>query len=190
MDQNALILFAIYVTLIVFSPAIASGAWWAYTKVRDRIPAMPSAKGVVGGLLSAKLDLEYWKVLLIFAGGWVLMGGATWQGCSPSISTDWHLPTFTTKPDAVTYVFEKDDTGAVPSEVASGLAKLNAKGILATSFEQDTIDGTGETPEQYKVSLAAAKSAGLPSLISTAGKRVLKVIKAPKTEAEVLGVAL
>jgi len=98
------------------------------------------------------------------------------------------LPLVSQKPTAVTYIFEKDD-GAVPSEVAAALGKLNTKGILATSFEQNSTNGQGQTPAQYVVPLAAAKEAGLPCLVSTAGEKVLKVVKAPKTEAEVLGIA-
>jgi hypothetical protein len=85
-----------------------------------------------------------------------------------------------------TYVYEKDVT-AVPSPVAAGLNRLNReKKIVATLFEEDTVDGTGQTPEQYVVPLKAAQSAGLPALVVTAGAAVLKVVKAPTTEAAVL----
>lgn len=93
-----------------------------------------------------------------------------------------------TKPTAVTYVYEKDLT-PVPSPVMAALNTLNKAGIKATIFEDDTTDGTGQTPEQYIVPLAAAKEAGLPALVATAGAKVLKVIKSPKTAAEVLEVA-
>jgi hypothetical protein len=87
---------------------------------------------------------------------------------------------------AATYVYEKDVT-AIPSPVAAGLNRLNReKKIVATLFEEDTVDGTGQTPEQYRVPLSAAQSAGLPALVVTAGAAVLKVVKAPTTEAAVL----
>jgi hypothetical protein len=92
----------------------------------------------------------------------------------------------TTPATAATYVYEKDVT-AIPSPVAAGLNRLNReKKIVATLFEEDTVDGTGQTPEQYRVPLSAAQSAGLPALVVTAGAAVLKVVKAPTTEAAVL----
>lgn len=89
------------------------------------------------------------------------------------------------KATAATYVFEKDD-GGVPAPVTAALSKLNSSGIRATPFEEDTTDGSGEVPDQYKVPLKAAQEAGLPALVVTAGARVLRVVKEPKTEAEVL----
>ena len=94
-----------------------------------------------------------------------------------------------TKPTAATYVYEKDQ-GGVPSAVMSGLNRLNReKKILATVFERDSTDGAGSVPEQYKVALAEANKAGLPALIVTNGATVLKVVKAPKTEAEIVEAA-
>ncbi len=91
------------------------------------------------------------------------------------------------KATAATYVYEKDST-AIPSAVEAALNRLNReRKIVATVFEQDTKDGTGETPEQYKASLAAATQAGLPALVATSGTRVLRVTKNPQTEADVLG---
>lgn len=92
----------------------------------------------------------------------------------------------TTKATAATYVYEKDDH-AIPSAVSAALNTLNRQGILATTFEVDTTDGTGDVPDQYKAALAAAKDAGLPTLIVTAGDKVLRVVKNPKSEAEVIG---
>lgn len=110
---------------------------------------------------------------------WLAFYGGTIPGCP--------APFVTTKATAATYVWEKDK-GGIPAGVMSGLNKLNVeKKILATEFEEDTKDGTGETPEQYKVPLAAAKDAGVPALVVTANTKVLKVVKDPKTEEEVLG---
>jgi hypothetical protein len=90
-----------------------------------------------------------------------------------------------TKADAATYVYEKSQH-AIPSAVLSGLNKLNReRKIVATLFEADTKDGSGDTPEQYKAPLAAATTAGLPALVATAGATVLNVAK-PTTEAETL----
>ncbi len=89
------------------------------------------------------------------------------------------------KPTAATYVYEKDDS-VVPSPVMVALNQLNRAGIVATIFEEDTVNGDGETPAQYKVPLAAAKEAGPPALVVTAGDKVLRVVKSPKTAEEVL----
>lgn len=87
---------------------------------------------------------------------------------------------------SVVYVYEKDD-GAIPSEIHTAIEKLNReKNILASLFEQDTIDGNGQTPLQYKKALEAAKIKGVPSLVVISGSNVVTVFKNPKTEKEVL----
>lgn len=86
----------------------------------------------------------------------------------------------------VTYVYEKDQN-AVPRPIAFALSQLNAQGILATPFEQDTVDGDNQIPEQYSVALAAGKEAGLPCLVVQSGDHVLRVVANPKTEQDVIG---
>lgn len=87
---------------------------------------------------------------------------------------------------AATYIYEKDNT-AIPVGVSTGLNRLNReKNIRATLFEEDTVDGDGDVPDQYKVPLEAATKAGLPALVVTAGDAVLKVVKDPRTEQQVM----
>jgi hypothetical protein len=91
-----------------------------------------------------------------------------------------------TKATAATYVYEKDDT-AIPVGVSTGLNRLNReKNIRATLFEDDTVDGDGDVPDQYKVALEAAIKAGLPAFVVQAGDTVLTVVKSPTTEAQLL----
>jgi hypothetical protein len=86
----------------------------------------------------------------------------------------------------VTYVYEKDQT-SVPRPVSLALQQLNAGGsIVATEFEEDTVDGTGDIPDQYKIALAEARQSGLPALVVQAGNSVVRVIKDPKTAESVL----
>lgn len=94
---------------------------------------------------------------------------------------------------AATYVYEKDTT-AIPAPVLSAIDKINRaqppdakKKIIASVFEQDTVDGSGETPEQYRAALAAAREAGLPALVVTAGDTVLRIVKNPRSEQDILG---
>lgn len=115
---------------------------------------------------------------------WVLIAVLAFGPTIALPSIPW-LPVLT-KATAATYVYEKDQH-AIPAPVLAALDKLNRdRKITATIFEQDTKDGTGETPEQYKVPLAAALEAGLPSLVVTGGSKVLRVVKNPQTEAAVL----
>lgn len=87
---------------------------------------------------------------------------------------------------AMVYVYEKD-AGPVPPGVAAGLDRINReKRVPGTLFEQDTVDGTGKTPEQYRVPLKAARDASLPALIVMSGTTVAKTVKAPKTAEDVL----
>lgn len=89
--------------------------------------------------------------------------------------------------DRVTYVFDEDTTGAAPAPVAVALGKLNQQGIVALEFDKDTTDGDGETPEQFQVAVEAA--ADIPALVVQAGSNVVRVVKAPQTEAEVMEAA-
>lgn len=85
-----------------------------------------------------------------------------------------------------TYVYEKD-AGGVPREVQFGLNQLNDREppILATAIDDDAVTGLDDFPEQYKVAVEAARKEGLPALVVQSGERVLRVVKAPTTEAEV-----
>lgn len=88
----------------------------------------------------------------------------------------------------VTYVFEKD-SHHVPRPVALALQRLNAAGIMASEFEEDTLDGSGRIPEQYAIPLAAAQQAGLPALVVQSHFAVVRVLKNPQTETEVMEAA-
>ena len=92
------------------------------------------------------------------------------------------------KPDAVTFVFEKDQH-AIPAPVLSALNKLNRQGVMATTHEVDTTDGTNEIPEQYKLVVPAAQAAGLPALVVSGKGKVIRTVKDPKTEEAVLEAA-
>jgi hypothetical protein len=119
-------------------------------------------------------DRLSWLALIV--GGLMLLNGGK-------------LPVPTVRPQkatAVTYVYEKDVT-AVPVPVLVAINRLNReKKVVASHFEEDTTDGDEQVPDQYKVPLKAAQDAGLPALVVTAGEKVLKVVKDPKTEQQVL----
>lgn len=116
-------------------------------------------------------NLTTTQKLLILALAWFLLSGGSVGG----------------KPDLVTYVYEKDD-GAVPAYVASALSKINEQGINANPVDDDTRDGDGQIPDQYKAAFEAASKDGTPLLVSTSKGKVLRKVKSPKTEDEVLGV--
>lgn len=87
----------------------------------------------------------------------------------------------------VTYVYEKDQNN-VPPPVSFGLQRINQDSlgsVVASAFEEDTIDGSGQVPDQYAIALEAARKAGLPALVVQSGQVVLKVVKDPKTEQSV-----
>jgi hypothetical protein len=112
--------------------------------------------------------------LLLALVGWSLMTG----GGGANTTTD--------KPTAATYVYEKDDT-AIPSEVKVAIDKLNRRDdFVASLFEDDTVNGEGQVPAQFALALDAAKKAGEPALVVQAGDKVVRVVKAPMTEAAVL----
>lgn len=117
-----------------------------------------------------------WAVIIVAGLVWMSKGG----GC------DSFAPPV--KIDRVTYVYEKDNT-AIPSAVSAALNALNTQGIMANHHEQDTKDGTGDVPEQYKIALPAAIAAGLPSLVVQSGTKVVRVVQDPKTYEQVIEAA-
>ena len=95
-------------------------------------------------------------------------------------------PSIPVKAAAVTYVYEKDNN-AVPAGVARALQAINAAGsAVASEIDDDVTDGDEQVPDQYKVALAKAKEAGVPCLIVQKLDGTVKVVKDPKTEAQVM----
>ena len=83
-------------------------------------------------------------------------------------------------PTSAVYVYEKDQS-AIPVGVTVGLNRINReRGIVASLYEADTTDGTGDVPEQYREALAAAAASGLPALVVLSGTTVLSVTPAPE----------
>lgn len=101
-----------------------------------------------------------WIPLVCLALGLVV--GVSWPGCK----CDWTpaLVVEKPKPDAVVYVYEKDDTSP-PPELMVTLDKLNRVGFLATAIDDDVTDGDGQVPDQYKAAIDAARLAGLPAIV-------------------------
>lgn len=87
---------------------------------------------------------------------------------------------------AAVYVYEKD-AGGVPPFVAVAVNRLNReRKVVATLLEDDTTDGDGDVPEQYRSALDAARKAGLPAVVALAGRTVLRVTPRPGSEAAVM----
>ena len=177
------ILLLVGVALIVHGPKLASVLWSRAKKLRAPSPA-------VCGIIAACIVLAC--MLLGCAGiGYVIGSGWKVVPVPPGPPT----PDVVVPPDApavkilrATYVFEKDD-GGVPSGVRTALDKLNRQGIIATDFEDDTKDASGDVPEQYKIALAEAQKASLPAFVVEGDNGKVKVVKKPTTEAECLEAA-
>lgn len=90
-----------------------------------------------------------------------------------------------TKKVSGVYIYEKDQ-GGVPPEVAASLNVLNAKGIMATDMEEDTVNGEGETPAQYRDALRLAREVGLPAFVVTDRLGNLRAFRNPKTQEDIL----
>lgn len=116
---------------------------------------------------------------------WLCIGLLAWLliGDGAGVS----LPFVSPKPTAVTYVH--DEKAALPSGVLAALDELNTKGLVATAVSDDTTDGEGQVPDQYKATIPAAKAVGIPALVVQAGERVLKTVKSPTTKEQVLEAA-
>jgi hypothetical protein len=99
------------------------------------------------------------------------------------------LPGTTGQIAQVVYVYEKD-SNPVPRPVAGALMAINAdeeSEIEATEFEEDTVDGDGDVPEQYEAALKAARESGLPALVVLdADGRIIRVVSSPTTEEQVM----
>lgn len=99
-------------------------------------------------------------------------------------------PPSVSKPTRAVYVYEKD-SGATPPQVAGALNTINKQaleagsGFVADEFEEDTVDGTGQVPDQFKVAREEALKVGLPCLVVLSGDKVVRTVKAPKTARDV-----
>ena len=117
------------------------------------------------------------KPFVLLAAGLVLVFGI------PDVPwIQWPVPIVATPepPSSVVYVYEKDQS-AIPVGVTVGLNRINReRGIVASLYEADTTDGTGDVPEQYREALAAATASGLPALVVLSGTTVLSVTPAPE----------
>lgn len=123
------------------------------------------------------------KNLLLFLAGLVMLAGTP---VLPVPDRVVQVPETVKTPTAVVYVYEKDES-AIPVGVTAGINRLNRdRKLTATLFERDTVDGSGHTPDQYRQALVAAKEATLPALVVLSGSSVVRVVKAPKTEGDVL----
>lgn len=125
-------------------------------------------------------------VALLLCGGAITM--AAGRGCTPPV--DLPDPPPVVQPvspgTAVTYFYEKNQT-AIPAAVQAGIDQLNRRDIVATIYENDNTDGDDDVPEQYRVSLVAARGAGLPALVVMNGDKVVNVVKSPVTLEAVTG---
>lgn len=93
-----------------------------------------------------------------------------------------------TRPTAAVYIYEKD-RHSPPRAVQAALDKINrdgVSGVVGSLHEQDATTGDGQVPAQYRTQLQAARAAGLPALVVSAGDQVLRVIRDPQTEADVM----
>lgn len=164
-------------TLIVLL-AIAVKQFWpqlSHSVTWLRLWAIGNLSGI-GGALDKRGPL--WLAVGVLVGV-VLTVGMQRLPVRIELPEWWKNPTVfvpSTKPDTAVYIYEKD-SGGIPSGVAVGIDKLNRQGLLATNFEDDTTDGDGDVPDQYKVPLAAAREAGLPALVVMGGGEVLRVVK-------------
>lgn len=171
LDTTTAIVVAVAL-LILFSSQLGTGAKWLWQK-------MPQLRAPTG-LLTAKVEIQVWKLVALLALFWFAAGGLSWQGCTLPTWPGW--PSLVTKADSVTYVHEQR-SGSITPAIRAALNTLNEKGIIATEFDVDIVNkGGGAVPKQYVVPLAAAKQVGLPAAVSTAGDRVLKTIKDAKAE--------
>ena len=84
--------------------------------------------------------------------------------------------------DRAVLVYEKD-TDVIPPAVRAGINALNTRGIVAVLYE---VNDSEEVKPAYVVPVDAAKKSGLPSLVVLAGDKVVRVVKSPATEADVL----
>ena len=124
------------------------------------------------------------RFIIVFALSWSVAHAVL-------LSARW-LPPVVSQPAIATsavYVYEKDD-GAVPPAVAAGLNRLNReKKLFAVAVEDDDLDGKDRELSVYRTQIEAARKVGLPALVVMAGDKVLRVVQAPKTDAEVVEAA-
>jgi len=121
------------------------------------------------------------RPVLLLAAGLFLLAGPL-----PAIPWPESVVTAPAASTAAAYVYEKDDH-AIPAYVTAAVNRLNReRRIAATLLEDDTTNGDGEVPAQYRLALEAARKAGLPAMVAMAGGQVLRVTPKPASEAAVM----
>lgn len=146
---------------------------WAAARMAGGACAVAYALFLIGRRIHWTLPSWTQEAVILAAGVYLLTGAPL-----PKIGVK--LPAVISKPTAAVYVYEKDATQIHPSILAA-LDRINReRNIPATLFEVDTTDGTGETPEQYKTAVAAAKNATLPAFVILSGTTVISAESAPK----------
>lgn len=128
---------------------------------------------VCGALIFTPRGAPWW-----LCGGSLLAAGGILLADAPLPRMPIRLPV--AQATSAVYVYEKDAT-PVPPSIVSEIDKLNReRKITATLLEVDTVDGTGETPEQYRPAVEAAKKATLPAFVVLSGTTVISTVSSPK----------
>lgn len=179
--------YLIYLLLLLLLPSILTrvpsmlSLWWndvrtSYIRLRSSLSGFYSSTAFSKSIIAFMLGVAVTLVVVI---GVKQLPNIPWIEI-PSIAPQ-------VKASAVVYIYEKDSGTIVPPLIAVGINKLNEQNIVATTFEKDSTDGTQQVPDQYKKPLEEALKIGLPALVVSSDKGdVLKVIKAPTTEAQVI----
>lgn len=122
----------------------------------------------------------------------LLSSGLLMFGCDqhlPLVDIEWKpspVRPVDLKATSAVYVYEKND-GPVPPAVTAAIDKINReKKVLASLFEDDTTDGSGDVPDQYKPALEAAKKASIPAFVVLSGTTAVAVVASPKSIEEMM----
>lgn len=138
-------------------------------------------------VVDGKARLSKFQTCLVNVGG--VLPPVTIPPTTPNVPATPTTPTVpapTTPATSAIWVYEKSQH-TLPPPVLYALNRLNReRNIDATLYEQPEGEFVEKASPKYKAILAAAQQVGLPALVVISGSVVIKVVKDPKTEQQVL----
>lgn len=143
-------------------------------------------QAVTTKVVDGKARLSKFQTCLVNVGGLPPVTVPPTTPTVPTIPATPTVPAPTTPATSAIWVYEKSQH-TLPPPVLSALNRLNRERYIdATLYEQPEGEFVEKASPKYKAILAAAQQVGLPALVVISGSVVIKVVKDPKTEQQVL----
>ena len=172
---------------VLFGGALVAGIRSAAAFLWPRLTRLPS----LGGIFSAKLELEWWKVGALLLALWFVSGGVTWHGCKLPSVPGFPWPIVSTKPTLIVLLYEAD-YGEPPAYAAGAVNELRKSGRIVRMMDDDPATGINTVPAEVAPAIELGRKimGGTDgkgyALVLLSGPRVIKAIALPTSKEAIL----